>query len=420
MSKIDETALVPKYRFPEFRDSGDWKSDCLGKLSLILRGGSPRPIDSFLTNDINGLNWLKIGDVNKEAKYIYKTSTKVVKEAFSKTREVQPGDLIMSNSMSFGRPYILKIKTCIHDGWIAVTEIKDFIIANYLYYFILSNESQKYFLNAAAGGGIKNLNAEIIKLLLIKLPLKDEQQKIADCLSSLDDLIAAEDKKLDALKTHKKGLMQKLFPAEGKTVPEWRFPEFRDTGEWQNKKLGQFANILMCKRIFSYDTNQNDGVPFYKIGTLGGIPDAFISQELFDDFKFKYNYPKTGEILITCSGTVGKCVPYDGKDAYYQDSNIVWIDNPSLEVTNELLFNLLGNENWAKLSSTTITRIYGSDLRGLSIVFPENKEEQQKISNFLSSSDSLIFAQTEKVEGLKMHKKALMQGLLPALEKLNV
>jgi type I restriction enzyme S subunit len=108
----------------------------------------------------------------------------------------------------------MRIKSCIHDGWIAVTEISDAINRDYLYYFILSNSAQIYFTNSAAGGGIKNLNADIIKQLSVSYPrLEDEQQKIANCLTSLDELLSNQAKKVDALKAHKKGLMQQLFPA---------------------------------------------------------------------------------------------------------------------------------------------------------------------------------------------------------------
>ena len=144
---------------------------------------------------------------------IEKTQEKVIKEAKRYTREVKPGDLILSNSMSFGRPYILKIKSCIHDGWIAVTYISSEIESNYLYYLILSNRTQVYFLNAAAGGGVRNLNAEIIKELPVSIPsLKEEQKKISNCLSSIDELISAQSKRLESLLAHKKGLMQQLFP----------------------------------------------------------------------------------------------------------------------------------------------------------------------------------------------------------------
>ena len=205
-------ALTPELRFPEFRDAPEWKSNLLGNLTKIVRGGSPRPIESYLTTAPNGLNWLKIGDVDKRAKFVIQTQERVRPEALSKTRVVKPGDLILSNSMSFGRPYILKIETCIRDGWIAITGITKEIETNFLYYLIGSPESQIYFVDNAAGSGVQNLNAEIIGELPVCIPSPAEQQKIAECLTTLDEVIAAQSAKLSALKTHKKGLMQQIFP----------------------------------------------------------------------------------------------------------------------------------------------------------------------------------------------------------------
>ena len=205
--------IIPKLRFPEFQTALGWDKHILNDYSEIVRGGSPRPIDNYLTKNINGLNWLKIGDVDKDAKYVTKTEERVIPEALSKTREVSRGDFILSNSMSFGRPYILQIDTCIHDGWIAITNIDERLDKNYLYYLMLTSSCQNYFLKNAAGSSVLNLNAEIIKLLPITLPKIEEQQKIADCLSSIDELIELQEQKLAALKQHKKGLMQQLFPS---------------------------------------------------------------------------------------------------------------------------------------------------------------------------------------------------------------
>lgn len=194
-----------------------------------------------------------------------------------------------------------------------------------------------------------------------------------------------------------------------RSIPELRFPEFHD--KWKKSKVGESCKILMCKRIFSDQTSQKGDVPFYKIGTLGSIADTFISRETFELYKAKYNFPNVGEVLITCSGTVGKCIPYNGQDAYYQDSNIVWLHNPKQTVVNELLYYLMNKVNWASLNSTTITRIYGDDLRGLKLSYPAAKSEQQKIASFLSAVDTKIEQLSKKKELLETYKKGVMQQL---------
>lgn len=171
----------------------------------------------------------------------------------------------------------------------------------------------------------------------------------------------------------------------------------------------------MCKRILVSQTNTEDGVPFYKIGTIGSTPDAYISKELFDDYKVKYNYPRKGEVMITCAGTVGKCVVYDGEDAYFQDSNIVWIDNPTQYISNGFLFHLLSKVDWRKLNSTTIIRIYNDDLRNLKMSYPR-KEEQQKISHLLSLLDERIATQNKIIEDLKKLKSAISERLFNAIK----
>lgn len=177
MKETENRGRVPRLRFPEFRESGEWETKRLEDFAVIVRGGSPRPIDEFITNDANGLNWLKIGDIDKESKFVINTQEKVIPAALTKTRVVNPGDLILSNSMSFGRPYILEIKTCIHDGWIAVSEIDATIDRDYIYYLMMTSISQKYFSNNAAGSGVQNLNVDIIKFLPVLYPNKKRTTK---------------------------------------------------------------------------------------------------------------------------------------------------------------------------------------------------------------------------------------------------
>ncbi|WP_303755044.1 restriction endonuclease subunit S [uncultured Alistipes sp.] len=188
-------------------------------------------------------------------------------------------------------------------------------------------------------------------------------------------------------------------------VPPLRFPEF--TGEWEKCSLGEQCSILMCKRILAAQTNQESGVPFYKIGTIGNTPNAYISKELFDSYKYKYSFPRKGEIMITCAGTVGKCIVFNGEDSYFQDSNIVWIDNPTEKIQNSFLYYVLSNVNWRKLNSTTITRIYNDDLRNLNIAYPSTTE-QTIISSLLSLIDERIATQNKIIEKLE----TLIKGIV--------
>ncbi|MBK7751102.1 MAG: restriction endonuclease subunit S [Flavobacteriales bacterium] len=192
-------------------------------------------------------------------------------------------------------------------------------------------------------------------------------------------------------------------------VPSLRFSGFK--GNWTKRALGDGCEILMCKRIFANQTAERGDVPFYKIGTLGGEPDSYITRAHFEDFKERYNYPRAGETLITCAGTVGKCLQFDGHDSYYQDSNIVWIDNPEEHVTNDFLFLLLSKIDWSKLNSTTITRIYSNDLRALELSIPEALPEQQKIAAFLGAVDRKIQQLKRKQALLEQYKKGVVQQL---------
>ena len=145
----------------------------------------------------------------------------------------------------------------------------------------------------------------------------------------------------------------------------------------------------MCKRIMAAQTNTDSGVPFYKIGTIGGKADAYISKELFDEYKAKYPFPHKGEVIITCAGTVGKCIIYNGEDSYYQDSNIVWIDNPNEIISNDFLYHLLCKVNWSHLNSTTIVRIYNDDLRNLKLYSPQHDEQRGCLTTQVRQSSFL-------------------------------
>ncbi len=203
-----------------------WKWVRLADLLHIERGGSPRPIKDFLTEDDNGINWIKIGDTDKNSKYISQTKEKIISAGIKKSRFVHKGDLLLSNSMSFGRPYILNIDGCIHDGWLVLHPLTQDLCINYLYYLLCSSMVHQQFCHRAAGAVVNNLNIEKVSLTAVPLPPLTEQKRIVDKLEELLPLVDAyeeaeqrlaayEDRFPDALK---RSLLQEAIT--GRLVPQ--------------------------------------------------------------------------------------------------------------------------------------------------------------------------------------------------------
>lgn len=182
----------------------------LKNISSIVRGASPRPIEKFLTNSQEGVNWIKIGDTVKGSKYITGTTQKILKEGVKNSRYLLPGDLILTNSMSYGEPYILDIDGCIHDGWVAFTNFKG-IEKEYLYYFLASDFCKAQFNEQVAGGVVQNLNVEKISKTIIHLPSIKEQNKIVKYLdekcNEIDRLIESKEKIVEELEQYKKSVI---------------------------------------------------------------------------------------------------------------------------------------------------------------------------------------------------------------------
>ncbi len=169
---------------------------------------------------------------------------------------------------------------------------------------------------------------------------------------------------------------------------------FDDSVKWC--ALGEVGEVRMCKRILKNQTSDNDEIPFYKIGTFGKKADAFIPKKLFNEYKSRYHYPKKGDILISASGTIGRTVIFDGKDAYFQDSNIVWIENNESQVLNKFLFYFYQIAKWNTAEGGTIKRLYNNDLKKLKIPIPP-LTEQQRIVDILDQFDTLTTSMTEGI-----------------------
>ena len=202
--------LTGKTRLKGF--SEPWVKRKLGENATIQRGGSPRPIEAYLTTSRNGINWIKIGDVRPNDKFIRHTAEKIIPEGVSHSRQVYKGDFILSNSMSFGRPYILDIDGCIHDGWLVIKDYSNTYDMDFLYYILSSNAIFEQYIAMAAGSSVKNLNKEKVANVVLFAPQSlAEQRAIATILNKMDNEITALEAKKAKYEAIKQGMMQQLL-----------------------------------------------------------------------------------------------------------------------------------------------------------------------------------------------------------------
>ncbi len=218
------------------------------------------------------------------------------------------------------------------------------------------------------------------KMLEIKIPIPplDIQQEVAKILNTFTKLEAELEAELEARKKQYEHYRSELLTFKDGTE--------RERVRWA--ALSEIGKVSMCKRIFKNQTSATGDIPFYKIGTFGKEPDAFISQEIFDEYRKKYSFPKKGDVLISASGTIGRMVIYDGKPAYFQDSNIIWIDNDESKVLNKFLYYLYAIVKW-QTEGGTIKRLYNDNLKKIKIPVP-SLDEQKRVVSVLDKFDALV------------------------------
>ncbi|NBI17951.1 restriction endonuclease subunit S [Neglecta sp. X4] len=279
---------------------------------------------------------------------------------------------------------------------------------------------RKYIEVGARAHGALSVDTKYLWSMPLALPDFDEQQKIADCLSSIDELIDAESSKLKALEKHKKGLMQKLFPVEGKALPEWRFPEFKGCGEWKHEEIGKLGDIATGKTPSTSDAALWDG------------DIQFVTPTDITENKYQYHTQRTvvgtpkikilpkHTIMFTCIASIGKMALSVYHCVTNQQINSI-IPKPCYD--NEFIYYSLLQKSFSiktKIPKSTLPIINKTDFLKIKIPVVSDKNEQQKIANCLSEIDTMITEQSNKVKQLKKHKKGLMQGLFPSLEEADV
>lgn len=417
--------LVPELRFPEFENDGEWDLKLFSKFIKLDRGSSPRPIQEYLTQDESGVNWIKIGDTkNAVNSIINQVEEKITSIGAQKSRRVEKGELILANSMSFGKTYELAIEGCIYDGWFVLRKYEKHFIKQFLLQMLNSDYMQNQYKRLSAGGIVQNISSDIVYNSQLFHTSISEQQKIASCLSSLDELITANREKLEALQAHKKGLIQNLFPQEGQTVPNFRFPEFEDDGDWEMKSIEKYIDLNSGIALKSEEiSSDKSGTPILRgINiTEGQIRHSEEIDKFYlgDISEIERYLIEENDIVIGMDGSkVGKNVALITK----KDAGSILIQRVArIRPVNSnvyFLYQHFVSDRFRRYvdtvnTSSGIPHISSKQIRDFEIAFPPKIKEQQKIAACLTEVDKLITAQTEKIDRLLHHKKGLMQGLFP-------
>ena len=425
MSNKDKAPLVPKLRFPEFRGAAPWKPISLGEASIPVaeRVGERKLTPVSISAGI--------GFVPQAEKF----GRDISGNQYQLYTLVRNGDFVYNkgNSLKFpeGCVYLLQ-------GWGQVAapnvficfRLKDGYSNGFFQNCFEANahgkQLKRHITSGARSNGLLNISKDAFFGVEIPTPTSPEQQKIADCLSSLDEFIAAQDRKVDALKTHKKGLMQQLFPREGETQPRLRFPEFRSAGDWTSTPLG--------KLLFS---SPDYGVNAAAVPFSAELPRYLRITDISEDGRYlpgkqvsvdldatEGNYLDDGDIVLARTGaSVGKSYRYREEDGRLVFAGfLIRVKSNPNDLDSTYLANFLTTDEFWKWVAVTSARsgqpgINSTEYSSLPIPLPPNLIEQQRIAEGLTSLDDLTGKATLELDTLKIHKKGLMQKLFPSFKE---
>lgn len=411
--------LVPKLRFPEFKNEEEWNEKRLDEACEVNPAIEKLP-EAFVYIDLESVE----DGILLQKKYIQLESAPSRAQ-----RLLTDGDIIFQ----MVRPYQMNnlfFSPDDNQSYVASTgyaQLRAFESKMYLFQYLHTKYFVQRVLAKCTGSNYPAINSSDLAGIKIEIPkLFNEQQKIASCLSSLDDLITAHTQKLDALKAHKKGLMQQLFPAKGEKVPKLRFEEFKDSGEWEFSTIENYIELLSGIPLKSEELSDDiSGVPILR-GI--NITEGYIRHSKDIDKYFLGNTEEIkkylvleNDLVVAMDGSkVGKNVALIKKE----DEGSLLIQRVARIRTNEksdinYIYQHIFSENFRNYvdkvnTSSGIPHISSQQIKDFKIGFPSLKE-QQKIAACLSSLDELITEQAERIEQLKMHKKGLMQGLFPSI-----
>lgn len=383
----------------------DWEVVLLGNNIEIQRGGSPRPIEKYLTDSIDGVNWIKIGDTNPTDKYIKFTNEKITKEGAIHSREVHKGEFLLSNSMSYGRPYILNIDGYIHDGWLVLRHFEETFNVDYLYYYLSYDVVKNQYDNLASGSGVKNLNKDIVKKVIVAKPPKPEQEKIANALTRIDNLIEDYEKLIKKKEKIKQGLMQNLLTGKVRLKGYDK--------KWIIKELKELGNIVTGTTPSRNNKHYwNGNINWITAQDFKGKYIAESVEKISDEGAKSCRMLPKNSVIVTCIASIGLNAIITKESATNQQINGI-ICNEYYD--NEFIYYLLSyyNEYIKSFASQTAVPIINKRVfEEITILLPMEKQEQQAISQVLSNADNEINDLKIKLNKIIDIKKGMLDNLL--------
>ena len=391
----------PEIRFKGFTDP--WEQRKFSELVQIERGGSPRPIDDFITDAPNGLNWVKIGDAPTQGNYITKTAEKIRPEGLSKTREVHPGDLILSNSMSFGKPYIMGIDGCIHDGWLLIRNTYGVFDLTFLCHLLGTPQMLSQYRSLAAGSTVNNLNKELVGNTYVTIPSITEQRVLGAYLEQLDNLITLHQRKCVFLFSFFRACISMNFTAS--------------TFSWEQRKAIDIADYSKGNGYSKGDLT-DAGTPIILYGRLYTKYQFAISE--VDTFAFPRNgavYSQGNEVIVPASGETAEDI---ARASAVEKSGVLLGGDLNIlrpfDFINPLFLALaISNgepqkELAKKAQGKSVVHIHNTDIQEVTIAYP-SRTEQDRIVSVFRQLDNLITLHQRELEKLQNIKKSMLEKM---------
>lgn len=433
MTKHNEYKNIPELRFPEFKDDGEWEEKTLGELAELTSSKRVYLAD-YVSNGIpfyrgKEISQLKNNQIPDDILYISIQQYNEIKEKYGVPKK---GEILITAVGTLGNVYCIKNNNVFYfkDG--NLIWLRNISISPNFLEILLDVEKDKV-LASAIGSSQKALTMAALNKLKFKIPDNPkEQQKIADCLSSMDEIINAHSDKLEILKDHKKGLMQVLIPQEGKNVPKYRFKEFENDKEWKNTAFKNYVLIIDGDRGINYPKSEEYSSKGYCVflNAKNVTKEGFAFNEIQFITKERDELLRKGkleklDIVLTTRGTLGQFAFFSESVPFQNiriNSGMVILRAKDNIINQNYLYNycrsnIIQSEIKSRAFGNAVQQLTVSIINSFPLIFPENLKEQTKIADTLSSIDDLIVAQSEKIEELKAHKKGLMQKLFPVINE---